>query len=156
MVYSIVNTSKQLFYETFRTNRNLRIAKQSCKSVERDACGGKQMGEAGLYPAREAVARLSYCERLEAALMPLQALINIKAPRRGLDGARGKPYSRICRRGPVTIADGELVVKFHSTSQLGNSGRGNHAQNFLKFRPGRWASERAAYSREARTTHGIP
>jgi hypothetical protein len=97
MVYSIVNTSKQLFYETFRTNRNLRIAKQSCKSVERDACGGKQMGEAGLYPAREAVARLSYCEGLEAALMPLQALINIKAPRRGLDGARGKPYSQICR-----------------------------------------------------------
>jgi hypothetical protein len=114
------------------------------------------MGEAGLYPAREAVARLSYCEGLEAALMPLQALINIKAPRRGLDGARGKPYSQFCERGPVTIADGELVVKFHSTSQLGNSGRGNHAQNFLKFRPGRWASERAAYSREARTTHGIP
>jgi hypothetical protein len=49
------------------------------------------MGEAGLYPAREAVARLSYCEGLEAALMPLQALINIKAPRGGLTGLGGSP-----------------------------------------------------------------
>jgi hypothetical protein len=81
---------------------------------------------------------------------------NDKAPRRGLDGARGKPYSRICRRGPVTIADGELVVKFHSTSQLGNSGRGNNAQNFLKSRPGQRASRRAAHRREARTATGKP
>jgi len=88
--------------------------------------------------------------------MRLQEDINDKAPRRGLDGARGKPYSQFCERGPVKITFGEKVVKFHTTSQLGNSGRGNNAQNFLKFRPGRWASERAAYSREARTTHGTP
>jgi len=43
----------------------------------------------------------------------------------------------------------------HPTT-LGLSGRGNHAQIWLKSRPGRWASRRAACCWEARTTTGKP
>jgi len=41
----------------------------------------------------------------------------------------------------------------HSFS-LGNSGRGNHAQNQLKSRPGQRDSGRAAHCEEARTATG--
>jgi len=56
------------------------------------------------------------------------------------------------RDGSVT--DCSSPVKHPHT--LGLSGRGNHAQIWLKSRPGRWASRRAAYCWEARTTTGKP
>jgi len=48
------------------------------------------------------------------------------------------------------------TCQVHPRPTLGRSGRGNHAQDCLKSRPGRWASRRAACCWEARTTTGKP
>jgi hypothetical protein len=115
------------------------------------------MGETGPYTACAVLARYGYGEGLEAPVMALHSPINDKPPSGG-NGGLTWPVGgltlelQLKRDGSVTGCFSP--VNYPTT--LGLSGRGNHAQIWLKSRPGRWASRRAACRWEARTTTGKP
>ena len=80
-----------------------------------------------------------------------------KAPFREVWGLRTLPATEV--RVELSVEENERCeyeaicsCRQRSFSILGESGRGNYAQISLKCRPGQWASTRAAYGREARTT----
>ena len=84
--------------------------------------------------------------------MGLYGPINEKPPTVGVEGLTGPgdwPYSRDAYRSLERITTGERGCQFSLTPRLGNSGRGNYAQNFLKPTPGRPACGCAAYRGEA-------
>ena len=77
-------------------------------------------------------------------IQTVENCINDKPPFGGLTQLGEQPYSRDASRGKAKITAGDCGCQQAFTSSLGNSGRGNYAQRFLKPTPGRPACGCAA------------